>query len=37
MLHWSGEFTEVNLCTSVDLTSQVTTRIITTRFAFLPS
>lgn len=35
-LHLSGEFTEANLGTSVDRQGQVTARIITTQFAFLP-
>jgi cytochrome c oxidase subunit II len=35
-LHLSGEFTEANLGTSVDAQGQVTTRIITTQFAFVP-
>jgi cytochrome c oxidase subunit 2 len=36
-LHLSGEFTEANLGTSVDLAGQVTTRIISTQYAFVPS
>jgi len=35
-LHLSGEFTEANLGTSVEANGQVTTRIITTQFAFVP-
>lgn len=35
-LHLSGEFTEANLGTSVAADGQVTTRIITTQFAFVP-
>ena len=35
-LHLSGEFTEANLGTRVDSNGQVTTRIITTQFAFVP-
>ncbi|HEX8640997.1 MAG TPA: hypothetical protein VF704_07545 [Allosphingosinicella sp.] len=35
-LHLSGEFTEANLGTRVDANGQVTTRIITTQFAFVP-
>lgn len=35
-LHLSGEFTEANLGTSVDAQGQVTARIITTQFAFVP-
>ena len=35
-LHLSGEFTEANLGTSVDPQGQVTARIITTQFAFVP-
>ena len=35
-LHLSGEFTEANLGTSVTPDGQVTTRIITTQFAFVP-
>ena len=35
-LHLTGEFTEANLGTSVDPQGQVTTRIITTQFAFVP-
>ena len=35
-LHLSGEFTEGNLGTSVDPEGQVTARIITTQFAFVP-
>ena len=36
-LHLSGEFTEANLGTSVEEGGQVTTRIIATQFAFVPS
>jgi cytochrome c oxidase subunit 2 len=35
-LHLSGEFTEGNLGTSVDSNGQITTRVITTQFAFVP-
>jgi len=35
-LHLSGEFTEANLGTHVDRYGQVTTRMITTQFAFVP-
>ena len=35
-LHLSGEFTETNLGTRMDANGQVTTRIITTQFAFVP-
>ena len=35
-LHLSGEFTGANLGTSVEANGQVTTRIITTQFAFVP-
>ena len=35
-LHLSGEFTESNLGTRVDANGQVTARIITTQFAFVP-
>ena len=35
-LHLSGEFTEANLGTSVEPGGQVTTRLITTQFAFVP-
>ncbi|NDJ15618.1 MAG: cytochrome C oxidase subunit II, partial [Acidobacteriia bacterium] len=35
-LHLSGEFTEANLGTSVAPDGQVTSRIITTQFAFVP-
>ena len=35
-LHLSGEFTESNLGTRVEADGQVTTRIITTQFAFVP-
>jgi cytochrome c oxidase subunit 2 len=35
-LHLSGEFTEANLGTIVDPDGQVTTRMITTQFAFVP-
>ena len=35
-LHLTGEFTEANLGTSVDPQGQVTTRVITTQFAFVP-
>jgi hypothetical protein len=37
MLHRSGEFTGGNLGTSVDLAGQVTKRIISTQWAFVPS
>ena len=36
-LHLSGEFTEANLGTTVDPSGQVTARIITAQFAFVPS
>jgi cytochrome c oxidase subunit 2 len=35
-LHLSGEFTEANLGTSVERGGQVTVRMITTQFAFVP-
>lgn len=35
-LHLSGEFTEDNLGTSIDRDGQVTVRMITTQFAFVP-
>ena len=35
-LHLSGEFTEANLGTGVDPDGQVTVRMITTQFAFVP-
>lgn len=35
-LHLSGEFTEANLGTSLEAGGQVTVRMITTQFAFLP-
>lgn len=35
-LHLSGEFTEGNLGTQVDPEGRVTTRVITTQFAFVP-
>jgi cytochrome c oxidase subunit 2 len=35
-LHLSGEFTEANLGTRVESNGQVTTRIVTTQFNFLP-
>jgi len=36
-LHLSGEFTEPNLGTRVEPTGRVTTRIVATQFAFVPS
>ena len=36
LLHLSGEFTESNLGTRMDANGQVTARIITTQFAFVP-
>ena len=36
-LHLSGEFTEANLGTTVEPGGQVTTRILTAQFAFVPS
>ncbi len=35
-LHLSAEFTEANLGTKVEATGQVTARIVTTQFAFVP-
>src|SRR5436190_1215631 len=35
-LHLTGEFTELNLGTRVEANGQVTTRIVTTQFAFVP-
>jgi cytochrome c oxidase subunit 2 len=36
-LHLSGEFTETNLGTRVAPTGQITSRIVTTQFAFVPN
>lgn len=36
-LHMSGEFTEANLGTRVDPRGQITTRMVTTQFAFVPA
>ena len=36
-LHLSAEFTEANLGTTVDPDGQVTTRMVTTQFAFVPA
>ncbi|MGE0259796.1 MAG: cytochrome C oxidase subunit II [Alphaproteobacteria bacterium] len=36
-LHLTGEFTEPNLGTTVEPNGQITTRIVTTQFAFVPN